>query len=171
MLKKAPNLHVFKYCSRYLDDLNIPNAGNNMDKIICNDIYPRELTVLNTNPSEPSSCTYLDLDIVVENGKFTTKLYDKRKAFSFKVVTFPNLKSNIPSKQAYGNFMGELYRLCKCCSEVQEFVDNVKNLIRKLIKQNFNKIVLYAHVSKFLRARPACINKYWCFLNITMFHI
>ena len=100
MLKKAPNLHVFKYCSRYLDDLNIPNAGNDMDKIICNDIYPRELTVLNTNPSEPSSCTYLDLDIVVENGKFTTKLYDKRKAFSFKVVTFPNLKSNIPSKQA-----------------------------------------------------------------------
>ena len=42
------------------------------------------------------SCTFLDLDIIVENNRFITRLHDKRRDFSFKVVSLPNMKSNIP---------------------------------------------------------------------------
>ena len=43
------------------------------------------------------SCTFLDLDIIVENNRFITRLYDKRRDFSFKVVSLPYMKSNIPT--------------------------------------------------------------------------
>ena len=52
--------------------------------------------------------SFLDLDIFVSSEGFLTKLYDKRREFSFNVVTFANLSSNIPNSQAYGSFTGEL---------------------------------------------------------------
>ena len=33
---------------------------------------------------------------------FYTDLYDKRDTFSFSIVNFPHMDSNIPSKPAYG---------------------------------------------------------------------
>ena len=48
------------------------------------------------------SCSYLDLNIKVLNGKFCTDIYDKRYTFSFSIVNFPRMDSNIPSKPAYG---------------------------------------------------------------------
>ena len=59
------------------------------------------------------SCTFLDLDIIVKNNRFITRLYDKRRTrdFSFKVVSLPDMKSNIPTAPTYGIFTGELYRL------------------------------------------------------------
>ena len=54
------------------------------------------------------NCTFLDLDIIVENNRFITRLYDKRRDFSFKVVSLPNMKSNIPTAPTYGIFTGEL---------------------------------------------------------------
>ena len=68
------------------------------------------------------SCTFLDLDIIIENNRFITRLYDKRKDFSFKVVSLPNIKSNIPTAPTYGIFTGELYNLSKSCSEVTQFI-------------------------------------------------
>ena len=55
--------------------------------------------------------TFLDLDIHIDNGKFCTKLYDKRRDFNFKVVSLPNLKSNVPKQPSYGIFKGEVYRI------------------------------------------------------------
>ena len=48
------------------------------------------------------SCSYLDLNIKVLNGEFCTDFYDKRNTFSFSIVNFPQMDSNIPSKPAYG---------------------------------------------------------------------
>ena len=62
-----------------------------------------------TNPNNELNCTFLDLDIDISLGKFSTKLYDKRRDFQFNVITFPNLKFCVPSKQAYGIFMEELF--------------------------------------------------------------
>ena len=42
-----------------------------------------------------------------------SKLYDKIRDFVFKVTTFPNLRSNIPNKTSYGNFIGEIFRIRK----------------------------------------------------------
>ena len=105
----------FKYCCRYIDDLNAPNCTPEISQIITNDIYPTELEIICTNVNDTKRCTFLDLDILVNNKGFVTALYDKRRDFNFKVVSLPNLKSNIPSGPAYGIFTGELYRLSKSC--------------------------------------------------------
>ena len=33
-------IHILKYCSRYIDDLNVPTASDELCEIIINDIYP-----------------------------------------------------------------------------------------------------------------------------------
>ena len=104
-----------------MDDLNIPNCNQDICNIISNDIYPEELEKVCTNVNNNMSCTFLDLDIIVENNRFITRLlfmnmnYDKRRDFSFKVVSLPNMKSNIPTAPTYGIFTGELYSLSKSC--------------------------------------------------------
>ena len=72
-------------------------------------IYPPELELKKTTESH-DSCSYLDLNISVLIGKFCTDLYDKRDTFSFSIVNFPHMDSNIPSKPAYGVVISQLVR-------------------------------------------------------------
>jgi len=59
----------------------------------------------------PNSASYLDLYLEHDiNGTLTSKLYDKRDDFSFPVVNYPFLNSNIPSSSAYGIYMSQLIR-------------------------------------------------------------
>ena len=128
---KDPIVKEFKFCSRYIDDLNLPNCSDRVSDIICNEIYPKELQILQTNSCDQSS-TFLDVEIFCKNGLFETKLYDKRRDFSFKVITLPNLKSVVPIKQSYGIFTGELFRICMSSSKPEYFIDEAKKLIIKL---------------------------------------
>ena len=165
---KSNVVNYLKYASRYIDDLNTPNIDDNICKIICNDIYPDELDIIMTNQCN-SNTTFLDLDIVIDNGRFVSKLYDKRRDFGFKVITFPNLRSNIPYKTSYGTFIGELYRICKSSTKYNDFVDDVKLLINKLISQKFEKKYLYSCLRKFLISKPACLSRYWYSFNVSDF--
>ena len=72
-----------------------------MCQIICNDIYLDELDIISTNICNLNT-TFLDLDVIIEDGRFVSKLYDKRRDCQYKVITFPNLRSNIPNKTSYG---------------------------------------------------------------------
>ena len=170
VLVRNPIVYDFKFCSRYIDDLNNPNCSDKVVNTICKEIYPPELDIVITNPNDELKCTFLDLDINISLGKFSTKLYDKRRDFQFNVITFPNLKSCVPSKQAYGIFMGELFRLCTSSSGLADFIIEVRRLIEKLEHQNFDKNMLYKYLNKFLRCKPSCLNKYWANLNIGMFY-
>ena len=111
VLVDDPAIHLLKHASRYIDDLNVPDIDSSICESICYDIYPDELDIVPTNTSF-SNTTFLDLDISVIDGEFISKLYDKRRDFGFKVITFPKLRSNIPNKTSYGTFIGELYRTC-----------------------------------------------------------
>jgi hypothetical protein len=44
---------------------------------------------------------YLEFD---DSGQLSTKIYDKRDDFNFKIINFPNMCSNIPASPAYGVF-------------------------------------------------------------------
>ena len=168
VLVDDPAIHLLKHASRYIDDLNVPNIDSNICESICYDIYPEELDIVPTNTSF-SNTTFLDLDISVIDGKFISKLYDKRRDFGFKVITFPNLRSNIPNKTSYGTFIGELYRTCKSSTRYEDFIHDVKLLINKLINQKFEKSLLYSCLNRFLRSKPACISKYWHCFNVSEF--
>ena len=120
-----------------------------MCQIVCNDIYSDELDIISTNICNLNT-TFLDLDIIIEDGRFVSKLYDKRRDFVVKVITFPNLCSNIPNKTSYGTFIGKIFRICKSSTQYIDFVNDVRLLVNKLINQKFNKNLLYSCLNKFL---------------------
>ena len=123
-------IHVLKYCSRHTDDLNVPNASEKICRIICKEIYPEELSIERSNTDLMRS-SFLDLDIFFHSESFLTKLYDKRRDFSFNVVTFAYLSSNILKSQAYGSFTGELYSICNSSTRLTDFKDETKMLVMK----------------------------------------
>ena len=81
----------YKYTVRYIDDLltfNNPSFEENIATI-----YPPELTLKRTTDS-CNRLSYLDIDIRINNGHFSTSVYDKRDNFSFSVVRFPFLDAS-----------------------------------------------------------------------------
>ena len=73
-------------------------------------IHPQQLELKRTTETD-SRFSYLDLEINIKNRKFTTAVFDKRDGFSFHVVNFPHMDSNIPSKPAYGVYISQLVRI------------------------------------------------------------
>ena len=142
-------VHELKFCKRYIDDLFAPNISDRAREAICNDIYPISLDIIPTNSSNLSA-TFLDLDVSISYRRFNWKLYDKRRDFPFKVLTMPNLRSNIPRKPAYGIFVGELFRICKSSSSSLHFKEDVKSLCDKLIKQLYVKMILMKELKRFI---------------------
>ena len=73
---------------RYIDDLlTLNNSG-----FACNidDIYPPELEFKKTTEC-PTTLSYLDLLITIDNGKYSTSVFDKRHSFRFNIVNFPHM--------------------------------------------------------------------------------
>jgi hypothetical protein len=49
-----------------------------------------------------SSASFLDLYLEFDDsGQLSTKSYDKRDDFNFKIINFPNMCSNIPASPAF----------------------------------------------------------------------
>ena len=84
-----------------------------------------------------ASSSYLDCYLYIDNGKLTTRLYDKRDDFPF-------LSSNIPSAPAYGVYVSQLIRYTRACSNYQDFMDRGKLLTTKLLSQGYQKAELVA---------------------------
>ena len=72
------NLQValkFNGTMRYIDDLLTLNNSSFASKIP--DIYPPELDLKKTTES-PTTVSYLDIVITIDNGKYVTAVYGKR---------------------------------------------------------------------------------------------
>ena len=55
------------------------------------------------------SASYLDFHVEIDNGgRSKTELVDKRDSFTFPIVNFPFITSNIPAVPAYGVYISEL---------------------------------------------------------------
>lgn len=163
------NLSKLKYCSRYIDDLLALNDGGFFDKMF-ETIYPSELQLNNTNISNKES-NYLDMNISIDSSnKFEYKLYDKRQDFSFKVVSLPNLASNIPVSAAYSVFYSQIIRIFYANNNIEHFYTSVVALIKKLCSQNFERNKLIYQIHKFNRNfYPKIIFKFWTVLDLGVF--
>ena len=129
-------------------------------------IYPPELELKKTTESH-DSCSYLDLNISVLNSKFCTDLYDKRDTFSFSIVNFPHMDSNIPSKPAYGVVISQLVRYLRICCNYQDFVYRSKLLTTRLLKQGYVYQKLCSTYKTFVHRYPRALRKYGrCLKNI-----
>ena len=124
----------YKYTVRYIDDLltfNNPSFEENIANI-----YPHELTLKKTTESS-ERLSYLDIDIRINNGHFSTSVYDKRDNFSFSVVRFLFLDGNIPAKPTYGVYISQLVRIGRICDNFKAFNAKHTELTHRLMKQGF----------------------------------
>ena len=94
----------FSNTFRYIYDLF---SINNMDfGNYISAIYPSELQLTVTSISSNEVC-YLDTHIKTgsTNTPFRISIYDKRDDFTFRIVNFPQMDSNIPTTPAYGVYI------------------------------------------------------------------
>ena len=147
----------FSNTMRYIDDLLTLN--NALFHSAIKHIYPDELTLKKTSES-PVTLSYLDIQITIVNGKYSTAVYDKRDSFSFKIVNFPYLCSNIPSRPAYGVYISQLVRIARICSDYYSFASRHYKLTERLINQGFRYMDLCRAFRKFAKRHTQVLDKY-----------
>ena len=149
------------YCHtrRFIDDLA---TINNKDHILENwmNIYSKEL-MLNKESKEDHEASFLDLDIAIScNATFETKIYDKRDAFKFDIVNYPDVGGNIPECAAYGVCIGQILRIAKNTSQLHEFINRSKLLIKKLRNKGYHLDRLQKNVRKCIIKHGEHFTKY-----------
>ncbi len=150
-------LHKFNRCYRYIDDLLCINNDQIMDEVM-SDIYPKELSL--TSDDAILSTNYLDLRIDIKDNNIHTSLFDKRDAFGFKIINFPYLTGNIPTKQSYGVFVSQLVRYARCCQDFEDFRSRTSILIDRLVRQHFTISLLKRTFEKFAESYYGLLAKY-----------
>ena len=152
MIQKGDtDVGLFRFLYRYIDDsLSLNDKG--IFNTVFKEIYLSELELKNT-ASSTTKAAYLDMDIAVNQAskKLEYTLYDKRNDFPFRVISMPNLQSNIPIAPAYGVFYSQVVRLFNANNSTTGFISNVKSLIVKLCNQNFNKANLFHQINRFCK--------------------
>ena len=115
---QADVVEAFNSTSRFLDDLL--NIDTPYFEQIVSPIYPTELQLNKTNSSD-TEAPFLDLDLSITNGIVSTKIYDKRDDFNFKIVNFPLLDGDVPRSPSYSAYISQLTRFARVCSNVDDF--------------------------------------------------
>ena len=137
-----------EYAFRYIDDLLSLNDVGYLERVY-DDIYPSEMKLNKTNTTS-ICCDYLDINITIKNGKFVSKIYDKRQDFNFNVISLPHMSSNVPVGPTYGVFMSQLNRYLVANNDIVGFYSETKTLVNKLVKQGFKLNKLKYFLAKFI---------------------
>ena len=113
-------------------------------------MYPPELEI-KENTDTASAASFLDLYLKFDDsGQLSTKIYDKRDAFNFKIINFPNMCSNIPASPAYGVYISHLIRYARASSNYSDFLKRHLFLRNRLLDQGYEKIRLIRSLKKFI---------------------
>jgi hypothetical protein len=108
------------------------------------------LEVKETTDTASSACC-LDLYLEFDNsGQISTKIYDKRDDFKFKILNIPNLCSNIPVFPAYDVYISQLIRYASASSNYSDFLKRHLHLRNRLLDQGYEKIRLIRSLKKFI---------------------
>ena len=141
----------FNYTRRFIDDLHTLNndghleENNNMGRI-----YPQELK-LNQENKNDDKATFLDLEEQIKDACIEVKTYDKRDAFKFEIINYPDLSGNIPTKPAYGVFTSQVIRYARICSKKADLLERVKSLTKKLLRKHYTINGLKSSLKKCLK--------------------
>ena len=144
----------FNHTRRFIDDLNtINNHGILEEYHKKGEIYPKELQ-LNQENKDDKKATFLDLEEEIVDSVIHVKTYDKREAFNFEIVNFPDLSGNIPKKPAYGIYSSQIIRYARSCSRREDLINRVQELTQKLAKKNFKINELKSTLRKCMKRYP-----------------
>ena len=136
LVNEADRLKFFR---RYRDDCTSLNIENFL--AIASDIYPPSLSLTQENDSSDRACV-LDMDVKIDNGSVTTKVFCKHDIFPFDVISLPFLESNLDTRICYRVFYGQIVRFERLCSFKQGFEDRTKFLLDVLINRGYNFYLL-----------------------------
>ena len=144
---------------RYIDDLLSVNNENFRNYI--SDIYLSDLELKYTTLTSNEVC-YLDTRIKNgdSNTPFLLTVYDKRDDFSFRIVNFPHMDSNIPANPAYGVYISQLMRYVRICTSKLDFIHRLRQLSSRFLHQGFKSTLLRKSFTKFFKGHGAIIEKY-----------
>ena len=131
---------------RYIDDLLALNDGQSFDTFY-RDIYPEELQLNKENENDDST-NFLDLHIRIEDGVFTTRLFDKRDHFGFNITRLPFKDSNIPYNMFYSSIAAECLRICRATSSKIHATASIKKVVTRMIKQGADPSKMEFSISK-----------------------
>jgi hypothetical protein len=146
--KKIHETRAFNFTYRYIDDVLSINISRFAEFLPL--IYPPELEVKETTDTASSASfwnLYLEFD---DSGQLSTKIYDKRNDFNFKIINFPNMCSNIPASPAYGACISQLIRYARASSNYSDFPKRHLHLRTRLLDQGYKKIRLIRSLKKFI---------------------
>ena len=99
-------------------------------------IYPSELQ-LNKADTSDTKAAFLDMHLSISNDIVSTKVYDNRDDFDFKIVNFPFLDGDVPRSTSYGVYISQLIRFARASSYLTDFNTRNKLLTQKLLKQGY----------------------------------
>ena len=127
-------------------------------------IYPKELQLNKANKSDTSSA-FLDLDLSIDNGKLTCKIYDKRDDFDFNIVNYPHLDGDVPRATSYGVYISQLIRFARAFTSVEDFNNRNRVITGSLLQQGYRYDKLRKTFTKFYNRNLPIISKYKCSLK------
>ena len=143
-----PISKAFNFTYRYINDVLSINNARFAEFLPL--IYPPELEVKEITDTA-SSASFLDLYLEFDDsGQLSTKIYDKRDDFNFKIINFPNMCSNIPASPAYGVYISQLIRYARASSNYSDFLKRHLHLRNRLLDQGYKKIRLIRSLKKFI---------------------
>lgn len=159
--KDVDQAKEFNLSFRYIDDVMSLDNDHWMEAIARPEeeggMYPRALILGQTN-THNMEAEFLGMNIVMNNNRFDTLVFDKRKTFPFVVNKYPMINSEMPASMIYNVLLSLLHRGYRICTNVVDFLaysfdvacQLVSNgcLLNK-IKHIFNSFVSL-HVRKFV---------------------
>ena len=149
--------YYYNGCMRYIDDLCCLNDDGNFGKNYKN-IYPKELELKCENKG--NHATFLDMEILVRNGQYAFKQYDKRDKFLFHINRMPHIDSNIPKNIFYGSILAEILRLARASLFMKDFTDKLASLFKRMINQGGDKNIVYKQLTKSIENHTEAFNHF-----------
>ena len=143
--KKIHEARAFNFTYRYIEDVLSINNSRFAECLPLK--YPPELEVKETTDTASFLDLFLQFD---DSGQISTKIYDKRDDFNFKIINFPNVCSNIPASPAYGVYISQLIRYARASSNYSDFLKRHFHLRNRLLDQGYKKIRLIRSLKKFI---------------------
>jgi hypothetical protein len=126
-----------KYTFRYIDDITAFSDNGSLGNEFRN-IYDDSLSLVKVNTTDQQA-DVLDITISVGQNRFTTKLYDKRRDFAFKTVSFPCVHGNLSKNMCYNTATAQIHRYGEICSQHEDFIFNCAQLLNFLTERGYKK--------------------------------